>query len=228
MPCHRFHLSWCRNTKDVKILTDIAKILINSEKPTPFGGIFSKTGRFDHDFPLPQSGIIRGRFGFCSRRAGRLRFHRPFRLIRRLMPSCLAEGGLPQGKTPPFASQNLPFRKSRFRCPPRLRWPGRVFRLPAGIQWPIWDEKNVRNADREALRTGNRRTSGFRRTVRVGASPEQNTDRTDAVGTRSIGFTINSLHPTMAIAEITLVVGGSRLKDLGTLAGHAFGTHDPA
>lgn len=152
MPCHRFHLSWCRNTKDVKILTDIAKILINSEKPTPFGGIFSKTGRFARGFPLSQS----------------------------------------------------------------------------GIQWPIWDEKNVRNADREALRTGNRRTSGFRRTVRVGASPEQNTDRTDAVGTRSIGFTINSLHPTLAVSEILFVVGGSRLKDLGTLAGHAFGTHDPA
>ena len=201
--------------------------LINSEKPALFGGIFSKTGRFARGFPLSRPGMIRA--GLASVPAVPADwFRRPFRPVRQLLPSCLSKGELPQGKTPPFASQNLPFRKSRFRCPPRLRWPGRVFRLPAGIQWPIWDEKNVRNADREALRTGNRRTSGFRRTVRAGASPEQNTDRTDAVGTRSIGFTINSLHPTMAIAEITLVVGGSRLKDLGTLAGHAFGTHDPA
>ena len=47
MPCQKFHLSQCCKIKTNKILNDMAKVQIKSEKPTPFGGFFSIMEQFD-------------------------------------------------------------------------------------------------------------------------------------------------------------------------------------
>ena len=47
MSCQKFHLSQCCKIKTNKILNDMAKVQIKSEKPTPFGGFFSIMEQFD-------------------------------------------------------------------------------------------------------------------------------------------------------------------------------------
>ena len=47
MPCQKYQLTQCCNSKQLKSINDIAKVIIKTEKITSFGGLFFVLNKID-------------------------------------------------------------------------------------------------------------------------------------------------------------------------------------